>query len=740
MFGVHVVSSFVANIVQGVACYMTLHISGLALPVFFATPISIVIYFLSNSDLNYRHNTNLYFFPFVNSDFNVLDWANTLHSNWYQLMFGVTIAIWLGQLLITQYNLIKSKNVILSSIENMFARPSYYNSVLLEQYLAINRCVSATSIVDYDPTENDTRDLRTVFICSTMYRENATEMRQLLRSIYRVAKYNIKNKNQNIKFESHIFFDGGCHGNDLSQFAIQLMSLVPDALKVNLKDGKKIQTPYGYRFTWEVESTRMAFMIHLKDNQKIKNKKRWSQVMYMNYILKYRAATDTLDLSNTYILTTDADIDFKAEAVVVLLDMLARDNSVGSVCARTHPLGSGMLYWYQVFDYAVGHWLQKSAEHILGSVLCCPGCFSMFRCSALRDCLDDYSTEVDSAIEFLMKDMGEDRWLCTLLVEKGWRLEYCAISKNYTYCPVEFDEFFKQRRRWIPSTVANLWLLVSQGKKMASNNESIGWLFIIYQTFIILSTMIAPATVILIISSGLQSSFSFSAIGVIVTFIILTVGYALICIYTSQQTQLDIAKLMTFFFSIIMAVVVVGIFKEILKDVISNFEDDNEGSGSELTASGKVYIPVGESTIYVALFACVFLLTALLHYKEFFSLFHCLWYLLGLPAGYLLLLVYSTANLNSRSWGTREKSNDNSQGIQLLIWNKLKGVLTKCLDRVGVIDHTNNNPEGKEKLENEPTCKKEVQRHNVGGLEHGSLPSTRGIIIIILMCGDIKFI
>ena len=36
-----------------------------------------------------------------------------------------------------------------------------------------------------------------------------------------------------------------------------------------------------------------------------------------------------------------------------------RDPRVGAVCGRTHPLGVGPLVWYQVFDYAIGHWFQK---------------------------------------------------------------------------------------------------------------------------------------------------------------------------------------------------------------------------------------------------------------------------------------------------------------------------------------------------------------------------------------------
>ena len=45
----------------------------------------------------------------------------------------------------------------------------------------------------------------------------------------------------------------------------------------------------------------------------------------------------------------------------------------------------GWLVWYQKFEYAIAHWLHKTAEHVMGVVLCTPGCFSMFRASALMD-------------------------------------------------------------------------------------------------------------------------------------------------------------------------------------------------------------------------------------------------------------------------------------------------------------------------------------------------------------------
>ena len=144
------------------------------------------------------------------------------------------------------------------------------------------------------------------------------------------------------------------------------------------------------------------------------------------------------------------------------------------------------MVWFQKFEYAVGHWLQKTAEHVLGCVLCSPGCFSLFRGKALVDVnvMRQYATPPSEALHYVQWDqgkvfipkvwdsklccilsmywiwfiltcifylhtqLGEDRWLCTLLLKRGWRIEYSAASDSYTYAPEEFNEFFNQRRRY----------------------------------------------------------------------------------------------------------------------------------------------------------------------------------------------------------------------------------------------------------------------------------------------------
>ena len=296
-----------------------------------------------------------------------------------------------------------------------------------------------------------------------------------------------------------------------------------------------------------------------------------------------------------------------------------------------------------------------------------------------------------------MKDMGEDRWLCTLLIKQGWRLEYCAISEDQTYCPEDFGEFFGQRRRWIPSTIANLAMLISETTSITRRNDTVSVLFIFFQGVLVFSTAISPATVILVIASGLQSAYYFTeevTLFIICLLLFVSILYGAICLFASPKTQIDVAKILSFLFAIIMVIVISGIFKEIILDVIPKqdlvfLKSPNCSAITGQNISGEIAdckkisrfldslpntlshqfkLPVSTSVIYIGVFATTFLGAALLHPTEFFCLVHCIWYLLALPTGYLLLLIYSAANLDSQSWGTREGGSGEDKG--LLGWTK----------------------------------------------------------------------
>ena len=53
-------------------------------------------------------------------------------------------------------------------------------------------------------------------------------------------------------------------------------------------------------------------------------------------------------MENTYLLALDGDVDFRPEAVRLLVDRMKKNKKVGAACGRIHPIGSGEI---NVFIY-----------------------------------------------------------------------------------------------------------------------------------------------------------------------------------------------------------------------------------------------------------------------------------------------------------------------------------------------------------------------------------------------------
>lgn len=71
----------------------------------------------------------------------------------------------------------------------------------------------------------------------------------------------------------------------------------------------------------------------------------------MYYFLGYKLCADeTLSSErkltrslNTYTLALDGDVDFEPLALILLVDLMKREEKVGAVCGRIHPIGNGGL-------------------------------------------------------------------------------------------------------------------------------------------------------------------------------------------------------------------------------------------------------------------------------------------------------------------------------------------------------------------------------------------------------------
>nr|KAG5704192.1 hypothetical protein BaRGS_009722 [Batillaria attramentaria] len=320
---------------------------------------------------------------------------------------------------------------------------------------------------------------------------------------------------------------------------------------------KAVATPYGGRLTWKLPGEN-KLVAHLKDKAKIRNKKRWSQVMYMYYFLAHelhkRQGNNRTLAKNTFLLALDGDVDFQPDALLLLIDRLKISPDVGAACGRIHPIGT------------------------------------------------------------------------------GYRVEYCAASDSYTHAPEGFNELFNQRRRWNPSTMANIIDLLRTQATIRERNQSISYPYIIYQFFLFLSTIVTPGTIFLLVVGALSAAFPvFSLVGSFAANLIPVAIFVIVCFNCKQQTQLLWALILSVGYMMLMTVVIIGLVRK-----------------------GVDFGVCSVTTIFLCLIVGVFLLSAILHTKEFGCVIHGFLYFLLAPSTSMLLIIYSLANLHVVSWGTRE--------------------------------------------------------------------------------------
>ncbi|XP_050407589.1 chitin synthase chs-1 [Patella vulgata] len=556
-----------------------------------------------------------------------------------------------------------------------------------DMYNENNNDVETASMFTSDNKETQEEDIPVIYACATMWHETRTEMVQLLKSFHRIdADQWMRRQAQNssketdpdfFNYEAHVFFDDAMELNDdeewhANDFVAQLVECMQEAVSSVHNQSLiphppvKIPTPYGGQLIYQMPGGNNLY-IHIKDKNKIRHRKRWSQVMYMYYLLGFKLLKDCQEAvledfkdekkrkrknwksgadlgnhltqevknksKNTFILALDGDTDFSSVAVRLLLDRMKKNDKAGAACGRIHPIGSGPLVWYQKFEYAVGHWLQKATEHVFGCVLCSPGCFSLFRGSALMDenVMRKYTILPSEPGHYLQYDQGEDRWLCTLLLQQGYRVDYAAAADSFTYAPESFNEFFNQRRRWMPSTLANIMDLLNDYKNTVAVNNNISILYIIYQGTLMVSTILGPATVIMMIAGAYSAVFKLPVVYSYLISLAPTIVYVIICLKSKAQTQLLAAGVLSTVYAFIMVMVLAGtIIQAVTTDILN------------------------PSVLFVLALVSLFTFAGLLHPYELFCLPPGALYFICIPSGYLLLVIYSLCNMDNVSWGTRE--------------------------------------------------------------------------------------
>lgn len=247
-------------------------------------------------------------------------------------------------------------------------------------------------------------------------------------------------------------------------------------------------------------------------NKKGNRGKRDSQVIIMSFFSKllyhermsdldrtmYRKITELLPKIKPedfeILLMVDADTVVQEDALVRMVSAFEQDPKVMGLCGETQIVNKteSWVTWIQVFEYYISHHLTKNFESVFGGVTCLPGCFCIYRIKIITDehgniknhsdkklfdneqwecvpilanplIVNAYSVfEAKTLHEKNLLHLGEDRYLTTLLMKNFYKrkLIFVASAKCRTCVPADYKTLRSQRRRWINSTIHNMFELV----------------------------------------------------------------------------------------------------------------------------------------------------------------------------------------------------------------------------------------------------------------------------------------
>ena len=189
------------------------------------------------------------------------------------------------------------------------------------------------------------------------------------------------------------------------------------------------------------------------------------------------------------VLCVDADTKVFPDSLTRMNACMVNDTEIMGLCGETKianksetwvtMIQGGSAFGARltaVFEYYISHHNTKAFESVFGGVTCLPGCFSMYRIKAPKgdrgywvpilanpDIVEHYSENVvDTLHKKNLLLLGEDRYLSTLMLKTfpKRKMVFCPQAVCKTIVPDTFRILLSQRRRWINSTIHNLFELV----------------------------------------------------------------------------------------------------------------------------------------------------------------------------------------------------------------------------------------------------------------------------------------
>ncbi|MDT0690288.1 glycosyltransferase [Salegentibacter sp. F188] len=222
-------------------------------------------------------------------------------------------------------------------------------------------------------------------------------------------------------------------------------------------------------------------------------------------------------------VTVDSDSIVEKDTLRNLVSPFVTNKDCGAVAGNVRVLNNEkaiiprMLNVSFVFSFE----FIRSAQSVLGSVLCTPGALAAYRSNAVMNCLPEW---INQTFMGQPTDIGEDRAMTNMILKQGFHVLFQRNAYVLTNIPEKFSSLHKMFTRWERSNVRENLMMSRFAFKPFRNGSKSGtrlllinqWMHMLtaYPLFVMMLVLLVLHPV-MFISSTLLSILIFSSLPVI---------------------------------------------------------------------------------------------------------------------------------------------------------------------------------------------------------------------------------
>ncbi len=219
-------------------------------------------------------------------------------------------------------------------------------------------------------------------------------------------------------------------------------------------------------------------------------------------------------------VTVDSDSIVTKDTVRNLVSPFITNKKCGAVAGNVKVLNNKKAIIPRMLNvsFAFSFEFIRSAQSVLGSVLCTPGALAAYRREAVMGCLPQW---IKQTFMGQLTDIGEDRAMTNMILKQGYHVSFQKNAHVLTNIPENYKGLYKMFIRWERSNVRENIMMAKYAFKNFREGSKAGprflllnqWLGIItaYPLALLMITLIILHPV-LFLSASLFSMLIFSSI------------------------------------------------------------------------------------------------------------------------------------------------------------------------------------------------------------------------------------